>query len=84
MEPAGKDEVLIDRPAPMVMECEVVVTLRWVGVLESVTVMLGVLMPVAVGVPEMVPEELIARPAGSPVADQVYGNVPPLAVIVAE
>jgi hypothetical protein len=68
----------------MVMECEVVVALRWVGVLESVTVMLGVLMPVAVGVPEMVPEELIVRPAGSPVADQVYGNVPPLAVIVAE
>jgi hypothetical protein len=46
--------------------------------------MITLLVPVAVGVPEMAPEELMLRPAGSPVADQVYGNVPPLAVIVAE
>jgi hypothetical protein len=68
----------------MVIESVEVVTLRWVGVVESVTVMVGEVVPVAVGVPEMAPEELIERPAGSPVADQVYGNVPPLAVIVAE
>ena len=33
-----------------------------------------------VGVPETVPvEALIVRPAGRPVADQVYGAVPPVA-----
>jgi hypothetical protein len=53
-------------------------------VLESVTVIEGVLVPVAVGVPEMAPEALMLRPAGSPVADQVYGDVPPLTLIVAE
>ena len=84
MKPPGKDAVLIDRPAPMVMESVDVEALSWLGVLESVTVMVGVLVPPALGVPEMAPEELIVRPAGSPVADQVYGNVPPLALIVAE
>jgi hypothetical protein len=54
------------------------------GVLESVTAIDGVLVPEAVGVPEMVPEELIVRPAGRPVADQVYGVVPPPAAIFAE
>ena len=68
----------------MLMESVDVEALSWLGVLESVTVMVGVLVPPALGVPEMAPEELIVRPAGSPVADQVYGNVPPLAVIVAE
>ena len=67
----------------MVIESADVVALRWVGVLESVTVIEGVLMPVAVGVPVMAPEELMLRPAGSPVADQVYGAVPPVAAMVA-
>ena len=83
MKPPGKDAVLIDRPAPMVMESVDVETLRWVGVVESVTVMLGEVVPVAVGVPEIAPEELMLRPAGSPVADQVYGAVPPVAAMVA-
>jgi hypothetical protein len=53
------------------MVSEVVAALRWLGTLESVTVIEGVLVPVAVGVPEMAPDELIERPAGNPVADQV-------------
>ena len=76
--------MLIDRPVPIVMERVEVETLRWLGVLESVTVIEGVLVPAAVGVPEIAPDELIERPAGSPVADQVYGAVPPVAAIVAE
>ena len=52
--------------------------------LESVTVIEGVLVPSAVGVPEIAPEELMLRPAGRPVADQVYGAVPPLTLIVVE
>src|SRR4051794_6164287 len=46
----------------------------------AVTVELNV--PAADGVPEIRPvEELIDRPVGSPVADQVYGAVPPEADI---
>ena len=45
--------------------------LRCVGVVASVTVMVGVLVPAALGVPEIAPEELIVRPLGSPEADQV-------------
>jgi hypothetical protein len=82
--PPGKVAVLIDKPAPMVMESVDVETLRWLGVLESVTVIDGVLVPAAVGVPEMAPEELMLRPAGSPVAVQVNGAVPPPAAMVAE
>jgi hypothetical protein len=49
----------------------------------TVTVML--LVPDAVGLPEIWPEEaLIVRPAGNPVADQAYGVVPPLAATGAE
>jgi hypothetical protein len=82
--PLAKELVLIDRPAAMVMVSVDVETLRWLGVLESVTVIEGVLAPVAVGVPEIAPEELMLRPAGSPVADQVYGAVPPPAAMAAE
>ena len=76
--------MLIDRPVPIVMERVEVETLRWLGVLESVTVIEGVLVPAAVGVPEIAPEELMLKPAGSPVADQVYGAVPPPAAMLAE
>ena len=63
--------MVIDGPAAMVIESDVVVTLRWFGELESVNVKLGVTVPVAVGVPEMAPDEFMVRPAGSPVTDQV-------------
>jgi len=69
--PPGKTDVVIDGPAAIVIDSEVVVTLKWLGVLESVNVKLGVTVPVAVGVPEMAPEEFIVRPAGNPVTDQV-------------
>ena len=49
----------------------------------SVTVKLTLLVPPDVGVPVMAPVPmLIVRPAGSPVADQWNGAVPPLAATV--
>ncbi len=36
-------------------------------------------VPAVVGVPLMTPDELIDSPGGSPVAENVYGGVPPLA-----
>jgi hypothetical protein len=49
-------------------------------VVSSVTAMLGVKLPAAVGVPETTPAELNANPAGrvepEPTA-QVYGGTPP-------
>ena len=59
-------------------------TVRWLGVAASVTVKVGVTVPIAVGVPEMAPDEFIVRPAGRPVTDHVYGVVPPPAAMVAE
>src|ERR1700722_7957755 len=50
----------------------------------SVTVTVTEYVPVAVGVPLIVPVADIASPAGSPVADQVSVPLPPLAVTVAE
>jgi hypothetical protein len=57
-----------------------------VGVAESVTVtMTDDEVPAVVGVPVMAPvDESMLRPAGNPVADQVYGVVPPVAATVAE
>src|SRR6185312_10223983 len=60
------------------------VAVRCVGLVESVTVMATVLVPAAVGVPLIAPvEEFRFNPAGRPVADQVYGVVPPDAASVA-
>src|SRR5690349_14820892 len=51
------------------------------GVHESFTVIAAVLVPAVVGVPLITPvAALIDNPAGNPVADQLYGVVPPLAV----
>ena len=69
--PAGKDGFVIDTPAAIVIERVEMDALRWLGVLVSVTVIVGVLVPAALGVPEIAPEELIVRPFGYPVADQV-------------
>jgi len=69
--PPGKIVVVMDGPAATVMESEVVVALRWFGLVESVTVILRLLVPVAVGVPEMAPAEFIVRPAGRPLTDHV-------------
>ena len=64
------------------MSDKLAVALSWVP-LESFTVTTTVLGPVAEGVPLIRPVvELILRPAGSPVADQLYGVVPPVAITV--
>ena len=44
----------------------------------------AVKVPEAVGVPLMVPALLIERPLGRPLADQLYGETPPVAASVAE
>jgi hypothetical protein len=54
---------------------------------ESVTVMVKLKVPVAVGVPEMTPLDVLSVvPVGSApeVTANVYGDVPPCAVIVSE
>ena len=54
-----------------------------VGVAESVTVTAMVAVPVAVGVPLSTPVvALRVRPAGTPVALQMRGEVPPAAASV--
>jgi hypothetical protein len=51
--------------------------------LASVTLMVTEPLETDAGVPEIAPEEEpMASGLGSPVADQVYGGAPPLAVIV--
>ncbi len=51
----------------------------------SVTVTVKVLVPVALGVPVILPVEPRVRPVGSvPLLLQVYGVVPPLAAKVVE
>jgi hypothetical protein len=58
-----------------------------VGVVESVTFTVKRNDPAAVGVPEIVPVEADSvRPAGNEPdwIDQVYGDVPPVAVSAAE
>jgi len=48
---------------------------------ESFTVSVKDNVPGATGVPVMIPVAgVILKPGGNPVADQVYGGVPPLAV----
>ena len=57
---------------------------RCAGFVESVTVIVTVLDPAVVGVPVIAPlAASMLRPAGRPVADQVYGVVPPVAATVA-
>ena len=78
----GSDAVVMERaghPDPIVYERDTLC-----GQL-SVTVIVGVYVPVAVGVPLITPdEELILKPAGRPVAVHEYGVTPPAAVTVAE
>ena len=51
--------------------------------LASLAITVTAPLPVSVGVPVMDPVEvLIDKPAGRPVADHVYGVVPPIAVLL--
>ena len=52
--------------------------------LESFTVSEAICVPAVVGVPLIVPLLLIERPLGRPLADQVYGELPPVAARFAE
>src|SRR5687767_13172277 len=65
-----------DPPVDVTVHVNVVLPVRDA---ESVAVTVTEDVPVAVGVPLTRPEELIDRPAGRPVAENVYGAVPPLA-----
>jgi hypothetical protein len=73
------DVVVIANGATIVME-KLADAVSW-GLVESFTVTFAVLVPAAVGVPLITPVlALIVSPAGRPVADHVYGVVPPVAV----
>jgi hypothetical protein len=55
------------------------------GLFASLTVTATELVPLAVGVPLSRPDEAFsANPAGNPVADHVYGDLPPVAPRVTE
>jgi hypothetical protein len=67
-------------PVPTVIEngCE---TVKWVGVVLSVTVTVPDVVPITVGVPVIAPVEAFSvNPAGRVVELQVYGEVPPVAL----
>jgi hypothetical protein len=75
------DVVVIANGATIVME-RLAEAVCW-GLVESFTVTFAVLVPAAVGVPLITPVlALIVSPAGRPVADHVYGVVPPEASTV--
>ncbi len=80
--PEGSEAVVIVRVADAMLSVSVVLVLCGVGAAESVTLIVTLPLLTAVGVPEITPPELIERPAGKPVADQLYGVVPPVAAIV--
>ena len=79
--PPGNDVVVIASGVTIVMD-RLAVAVRWVGLVESVTVIAAVLVPAALGVPVITPVALIESPAGKPVAVNVYGAVPPFAPTV--
>jgi len=78
----AKSAVLVIGPAMAMLKLLVAVT---AGEAESVTRTVKVDAAAVVGVPVMLPAALSVRPAGSvPLAiDQLYGEIPPLAVKVA-
>ena len=81
--PSASVVVAIVSGATMVRDRDLV-AVALVGLVESVTVTTTVLAPAADGVPLITPvKESILSPAGIPVADQVYGTVPPVAATVA-
>src|ERR1035441_9259181 len=77
----GSTEVVI-ATLPTMFKDNCLLTDAWVGLVESVTVTLTVKLPVAPGVPVMVPAVgSMVNGDGSPVADQVSGALPPVAAI---
>ena len=81
--PSANAVVVIASVAPAMVSERFAVALCC-GVAESFTVTATMLVPADEGVPLIKPvEALIERFAGNPVADQVNGVVPPLALSVA-
>ena len=82
--PLKREVVVMASFGAMVIE-KVAGALNAVGVVESVTVTTTLLLvPAVCGVPLITPvDELIDKPDGRPVADQLYGVVPPAATTVA-
>lgn len=78
--PVGSAAVVMASGAGAIITVNVLVALCGVGVPESATVTFTVLVPAAVGVPVICPVlGLMLSPAGNPVADQLYGCMPPSA-----
>lgn len=61
----------------LIVNCPVAV--KCVGLVLSVAVTVMDVEPVALGVPEIAPEDDSVKPAGSVVDVQVYGELPPVA-----
>ena len=81
--PLKREVVVMASFGAMVIE-KVAGELKAVGVVESVTVTTTLLLvPGVCGVPLITPDDgLIDKPDGRPVADQLYGDVPPAALTV--
>lgn len=81
--PDGSADVVIVS-CPVMVSDRLLVAVRCVGLVESVTVMTTVPELAPDGVPLMTPlDASMPRPLGRPVADHVYGVVPPVALRVA-
>ena len=80
--PSASVVVVILRGAAMVRDRDLV-AVAFVGLVESVTVTTTVLAPAEDGVPLITPVKgSMLSPAANPVADQLYGGVPPVADMV--
>ena len=70
--PPGRGDAVVMESAGLIVMLRFLLTLRCVGVVESVTVTLAVNVPEAVGVPLTMPvDEAMVKPAGNPVAVQL-------------
>jgi hypothetical protein len=81
--PEDSEEVVI-ATGRGAMASESVTDFVCAGLDESVTVKVGLVVLLAPGVPERIPVPAARlRPWGTPLVDQVYGAVPPVALSVA-
>jgi hypothetical protein len=83
--PPGKEDVAMASGAVLVPAFTVnesALLAVWIVLELSVTLAVKGKVPELLVVPEIVPPELIVNPEGNPVADHLYGVVPPLATKV--
>ena len=78
--PSTKDIVTICKSAGAIVKFKLLET-ETDGVPASVTFTRTLNAPYSDGVPEMTPADVMDKPAGKPVADQLSGVVPPVADI---